>query len=328
MSAQPVRDAIDRWQQARPLTAVPCAVAKKFTDDGASRLAALIAYWAFFSIFPLLLAFASILGFLLEGNPDFQQDVLDSTVAQIPVIGDQLSRDVTSLKGSGVALAIGIVGAVWAGLGVTLAIGRALDTLWAVRRVDRPDYVHARLRGLAILVVMGTAQILTTVVVTLARNGTIQPPAAGIASFAGSAAIDFVVFVTAFRVLTAADVTHPTGTARSRPRNDQLARPADARRPLRRARRRTVERDLRGLRRGHRPALVAVAGRQLSLVAAEVNVVLAQRLWPRSLFGGLTAADERAMRRAAEAEQRDQREHIVVSFDPAAEPPAQAQHDR
>jgi uncharacterized BrkB/YihY/UPF0761 family membrane protein len=97
MSAQPVRDAIDRWQQRSPLTAVPCAVAKKFADDGASRLAALIAYWGFFSIFPLLLAFASILGFLLEDNPEFQKDVLDSTVAQIPVIGEQLSRDVTSL---------------------------------------------------------------------------------------------------------------------------------------------------------------------------------------------------------------------------------------
>src|SRR3954452_14468770 len=133
----PVRDAIDRWQQATPLIALPAAVMKKFLDDSASRLAALIAYWGFFSIFPLLLVFVSILGFLLEGNPDFQQNVLDSTVAQIPVIGDQLSRDVTSLKGSGVALAIGIVGALWAGLGVTLAIGRALDTLWAVRRVDR-----------------------------------------------------------------------------------------------------------------------------------------------------------------------------------------------
>ena len=144
MSEQPVRDAIDRFQQARPLTAVPCAVAKKFTDDGASRLAALIAYWAFFSIFPLLLAFASILGFLLEGNPDFQKDVLDSTVAQIPVIGEQLSQDVTSLKGSGVALAIGIVGAVWAGLGVTRPPAGALDTLWAV-----PAHRPARLRALA-----------------------------------------------------------------------------------------------------------------------------------------------------------------------------------
>jgi membrane protein len=328
MSAQPVRDAIDRWQQATPVTAVPCAVAKKFTDDGASRLAALIAYWGFFSIFPLLLAFASILGFVLEDNPDFQKDVLDSTVAQIPVIGDQLSRDVTSLKGSGVALAIGIVGAVWAGLGVTLAIGRALDAMWAVRRVDRPDFVHSRLRGLAILVVMGTAQVLTTVVVTLARNGTIQPPVAGIASFAGSATIDFVVFLTAFRVLTAASVT--------------------TRQVLPGAVLATISwlglQTLGGLYVEHVVAqadetygiFAAVIGllswlwlaAQLSLVAGEVNVVLAQRLWPRSLFGGLAAADERAMRTSAEAEQRDRRQHIVVSFDPAAEPPAQAQHDR
>jgi membrane protein len=328
MSAQLVRDAIDRWQQARPLTAVPVAVAKKFTDDGASRLAALIAYWSFFSIFPLLLAFASILGFLLEDNPDFQQDVLDSTVAQIPVIGDQLSRDVTSFKGNGVALAIGIAGAVWAGLGVTLAIGRALDELWAVRRMDRPDYVHSRLRGLAILVVMGTANVLTTVVVALARNGTIQPPVAGIASFAGSAAIDFVVFVTAFRVLTAASVT--------------------VRQVLPGAVLATISwmglQTLGGLYVEHVVAqsnetygvFAAVIGllswlwlaAQLSLVAGEVNVVLDQRLWPRSLFGGLAAADKRAMRTAAEAEQRDLRQHIVVSFDPAAEPPAQAQHDR
>jgi membrane protein len=328
MSAQPVRDAIDGWQQARPLTAVPCAVAKKFTDDGASRLAALIAYWGFFSIFPLLLAFASILGFLLQDNPEFQQDVLDSTITQIPVIGDQLTRDVTSLKGSGVALAIGILGAVWAGLGVTLATGRALDTLWAVRRLDRPDYVHARLRGLAILTVIGTAQILTTVVVTLARNGTIQPPAAGIASFAGSTVIDLVVFVTAFRLLTAASVT--------------------TRQVLPGAGLATISwlglQTLGGLYIEHVVArsnatygvFAAVIGllswlwlaAQLSLVAAEVNVVLAQRLWPRSLFGGLVAADERALRTAAEAEQRDPRQHIAVSFDPAAEPPAQARHDR
>ena len=327
VSAQPVRDAIDHWQGARPLTAVPVAVVKKFTDDGASRLAALIAYWSFFSIFPLLLAFASILGFLLDGNPDFQQDVLNSTVAQVPVIGAQLSRDVTSLEGNGLALAIGILGAVWAGLGVTLAIGNALDVLWAVPRVDRPDYVHSRLRGIAILVVIGTANVLTTVVVALARNGTIQPPAAGIATFAGSAAIDFGVFVAAFRVLTAADVT--------------------VRQVLPGAVLATISwlglQTLGGLYVEHVVAqsnetygvFAAVIGllswlwlaAQLSLVAGEVNVVLAQRLWPRSLFGGLAAADERAMRRAAEAEQRDLRQHIVVSFD-VAKPPGEARDDR
>jgi membrane protein len=307
---------------------VPVAVFKKFTDDGASRLAALIAYWSFFSIFPLLLAFASILGFLLEDNPDFQKDVLDSTVAQIPVIGDQLSRDVTSLQGSGLALAIGIVGAVWAGLGVTLAIGRALDELWAVPRVDRADYVHARLRGLAMLGVLGAANVLTTVVVALARNGTIQPPIAGVASFAGSAAVDFLVFLTAYRMLTSASVT--------------------TRQVLPGAVLATISwlglQTLGGLYVEHVVArsdetygvFAVVIGllswlwlaAQLSLVAGEVNVVLAERLWPRSLFGDLAAADERAMRRAAQAEQRDRRELIVVSFDPGAEPPREAPDHR
>jgi hypothetical protein len=154
--------------------------------------------------------------------------------------------------------------------------------------------VHARLRGLAILVVIGTAQILTTVVVTLARNGTIQPPVAGIASFAGSAVDRPRRLRHGVSRADGGRRDHPPGAARSRPRHDQLARPADARRPLRRARRRTVERDLR--------VFAAVIGllswlwlaAQLSLVAAEVNVVLDQRLWPRSLFGGLAAADERA----------------------------------
>jgi YihY family inner membrane protein len=328
VSSQSVRDAIDRWQQARALTAVPVAVVKKFSDDGASRLAALIAYWSFFSIFPLLLAFASILGFLLDGDPDFQKEVLDSTIAQVPVIGDQLSRDVTSLNGSGLALAIGIVGALWAGLGVTLAIGNALDELWAVPRMDRPGYVSSRLRGLGILAVIGTASVVTTGVVTLARNGTIQPPVAGIGSFAGSAAIDFVVFLTAYRVLTTASVT----TRQLLP-GAVLA---------------TISwlglQTLGGLYAEHVVAradetygvFAAVIGllswlwlaAQLSLVAAEVNVVLARRLWPRSLFGGLAAADERALRDAAQAERRNEREHIVVSFDRAAEPPGEVPHDR
>jgi membrane protein len=188
--------------------------------------------------------------------------------------------------------------------------------------------VHKRLRGLAILVVIGTAQILTTVVVTLARKGTIEPPVAGVATFAGSAAIDLAVFLTAFRVLTAADVT--------------------VRQVLPGALLATISwlglQTLGGLYVEHVVArandtygvFAVVIGllswlwlaAQLSLVAAEVNVVLAQRLWPRSLFGGLTTADERALRSAAAAEQRDRREHIAVSFDQAAEPPTRDQDDR
>ena len=116
-------DRLDSWQQRRPALAIPVAVIKKFSDDGADRLGVQIAYWGFFSIFALLLVFTSILGFVFDSNPDLQRQLLDSTLERMPVIGPQISGDIGSLSGSGVALAVGVVGALWTGLGVTLAIG-------------------------------------------------------------------------------------------------------------------------------------------------------------------------------------------------------------
>src|SRR3954463_14091209 len=108
---------VDRRQRGSAVLGFPIGVAKKFADDEASSLGVLIAYWAFLSLFPLLLALTAILGFVLQGDPALQHDVIDSAVAQVPVIGDQLRHDPSSLTGSGVALAVGIGGAIWAGLG-------------------------------------------------------------------------------------------------------------------------------------------------------------------------------------------------------------------
>ena len=139
---------LDVWQQRRPGLAIPVAVIKKFLDDGADRLGVQIAYWGFFSIFALLLVFTSILGFVFDSNPDFQQQLVNSTLERMPVIGPQISGHVGSLTGSGVALAVGVLGGLWTGLGVMLAIGSALDRIWAVPAVARPGFVSSRLRGL------------------------------------------------------------------------------------------------------------------------------------------------------------------------------------
>jgi membrane protein len=71
---------------------------------GASSLAALVAYYAFFSLLPLLLASVSVPGFALEGNPSLRQDVVDTALGRIPVIGAQLSDEVEPLTGSSIAL--------------------------------------------------------------------------------------------------------------------------------------------------------------------------------------------------------------------------------
>src|ERR1039458_5108251 len=109
---------LDRLQQRSPRLSFPAAVIKKFGDDQAGQLAALIAYYGFVSLFPLLLVLVTVFRFILEGSPKTQASVLHSTLGQFPIIGDQLQHNVHSLKGSPGALAIGLVGPLFGGLGV------------------------------------------------------------------------------------------------------------------------------------------------------------------------------------------------------------------
>src|SRR4051794_1301351 len=144
---------VDAWQRRHALVALPFALAKKFGEDGASSRAALIAYYAFFSLFPLLLAFVSVLGFVLQGDPSLRDDVVDTALSQIPVVGAQLRDPVHPLAGSAVAVAVGLAGALWAGSAVTLAVIRAFAAIWDVPRTGQPNGLKARARGLAALAV-------------------------------------------------------------------------------------------------------------------------------------------------------------------------------
>jgi hypothetical protein len=104
----------------------PLAVLYKFVDDQGSYLAALITYYGFLSLFPLLLLMTSVLGFVLGGDAHLQQRVLNSTLSQFPVIGSQLG-DPKGLRGSGAGLVIGRLGAVYGGLG-TSSVGLLVVT--------------------------------------------------------------------------------------------------------------------------------------------------------------------------------------------------------
>ena len=100
---------IDGYQRHRRWVGFPLAVVYKFADDQGSYLAALIAYYGFLSLFPLLLLLVTILGFVLQNDPELQEQLLDSALGQFPVIGSQLRDNVDSLKGNGAGLALGIV---------------------------------------------------------------------------------------------------------------------------------------------------------------------------------------------------------------------------
>ena len=130
------------------------AVIKKFGEDQAGQLAALIAYYGFVSLFPLLLVFVTVLGYVLQNNPSERETILNGTLGQFPIIGDQLK--VHSISGSGLALAVGIVLSLLAGLGIMGASQAAFNRIWHVPFKRRPDFIHQRLRSLAMLVILAT----------------------------------------------------------------------------------------------------------------------------------------------------------------------------
>src|SRR5207302_7138423 len=119
-AVQDVMRRVDSVQKEKSSLGFVIGVVKKFGDDQAGYLAALVAYYAFFSIFPLLLVFATILGFVLQGDPRLQDSIIKTVQNNFPVLGQ--SFQIGHLKGSGVGLVIGLVFALLAGIGDILAL--------------------------------------------------------------------------------------------------------------------------------------------------------------------------------------------------------------
>ncbi|HEX5951143.1 MAG TPA: YihY/virulence factor BrkB family protein, partial [Actinomycetota bacterium] len=197
----------DRVHRRHAWLAVPVAVVRKSGDDRAGHWAALVAYYGFFSLFPLLLVFVTILGFVIQDEPDLRRQILRSALAQFPIIGTQIERNVHALTGSAWALALGIVGATWSGLGVVTTVQGAMDEVWNVPRRARPPFLKSRLEALAALVVLGTATILAGLLAGFGTNGGWAGPALRAVALAGTFAINVAVFAAAFRFLTEADVS-------------------------------------------------------------------------------------------------------------------------
>ncbi|HEX5450004.1 MAG TPA: YihY/virulence factor BrkB family protein [Gaiellaceae bacterium] len=196
---------LDAFQRERRWLAFPFAVVKKYSDDQGGYLAATVTYYAFFATFPLLLVFVSGLGYVLRGHAHLQQRILASALGQFPVVGHDLQ--VHGLRGSAIALVLGAAASLWAGMGVFLAAENAMDLVWGVPRDERPGFVPARLRALALLVLLGTGALAATIVSSIASTGTSYAIGWKIGAVVLSIALDFGLFWVALRLLTTKDVS-------------------------------------------------------------------------------------------------------------------------
>lgn len=192
---------VDRLQRRHPVLGFPLAVVYKFVDDQGGYLAALITYYAFVSLFPLLLLASTILGFVLGGNPQLQQQILDSALSQIPIIGEDLGEP-EKIGGGTIGLVVGVLGSLYGGLGVAVAVQNAMNTAWSVPKNLRPDPIFARVRGLALLSSVGVA-VLAITAVNVASSAGYFGRVSGAVVLVAVILLNVGVFVVAFRLAAA-----------------------------------------------------------------------------------------------------------------------------
>jgi membrane protein len=312
---QRVVRAADELQQRHDWLAVPVAVFKKFGDDQAGNLAALIAYYAFVAIFPLLLALVTILDLVLKNNARLRQEVLNAALHQYPVVGPLLEHGIGHLHETGFALVVGLLGTLFGARGVASALQTALNSAWEIPFARRPHFPWSWVRSFAMIAVIGLGFIVTTSLSTLAGGAgrVLTGVGASVLAIAVSLALNFGMFWLGFRLGTAPEITWR-----------QLRLGA-----LLSAIVWQVLQTFGGYFLSHQLAhasplygtFALVLGliawlylqAELTLYAVEANVVRAYRLWPRSIAPPpYTEQDRRAYQLYADVETRRTGEDIMV----------------
>ncbi len=316
---------VDATQQRHTPTAFVFGVVKKYGDDNGGVLVSNLAYSAFLSLFPLLLVLVTILGLIASVNPSFRTQVLNAVAGQVPLIGHQLTTNVQQLQRSSViGLIVGVIGLIWGASGLAQAGLFTMEQVWNLPGPARPGFVQRLGRAGLFLCLLGGGVIVTTGLASLTtylHNGlAFKAPIEVV-----TAAFNAGMYLGAFRALTPKGVptrkllpgaiTGGIGWTVLQVLGTYL-----------------VHHFL------HSDSVYGVFGTVLGLLAwitlaveitvysAEINVVLARRLWPRSIVQPpLTEADRASMALQALQNQRRPEQHVAVTFDdrePDAQTPA------
>lgn len=305
---------VDRFQQRHAVVAFPFAVMQKYGNDQAGGKAVVVAYYALFSLFPLLLLLTTILGFVLAGHPNVQHDVLSSALANFPVIGTQLRSATRPLTGNALALVVGIVGTLYGVQGVGQAALNAMLTVWNVPYRSWPNFWLRRARGFVVLAVLGFGTVVATLLTSVVPV-VLHGPLAAAAALAASAAVNFGVFTAGFMILTSErlgwrDVAVGAGLATVFWEALQALGGWYVRRELAHA---TPVYGSFALVIALISFLFLAA--QLTLLAAEINVVRRYHLWPRTITQPpLSQGDRLTFLRLAGMEERRPEVRVEAGF--------------
>jgi len=319
--------AVDAFQRRHPVLGFPLAVVYKYFDDQGPYLASALTYYAFIAIFPLMLLGTSILGLILRGEPNWQRAILDSALAQFPIIGDELGRP-EGLQGSVAGVAVGALAALYGAMGLGQALQNTQHVAWSVPRNSRPNPIYARVKTLVLLLTAGFSLLAVSVVSTIASTTDLFAEVLG-GGLKYVLPVLTVLVVGAFLTLLfryAATGQH--SFLRAAPGGFTLAVLWQV---LQLGGSVYVDRvlvDTSSMTKTFGLVLGLIGflwiGAVMAVMAMEINVVLTRRLWPRALLTPftdnveLTEADRRAYASYARMQRHKGFEKVLVTWEPRA----------
>lgn len=307
---------LDHAQESRAPLSIAVAVVKKMGEDRSGELSAAVAFYSFFSIFPLLLVFGTLSGIAFDAYPDLRAQAVDVVVRQFPR-SPELRNLVIGIRGSPFALFGGMIGAMWGALGAVSVLRASFDRTWAVPIRERIGQPKATVQNLSVLLQVGLGLGAALVTGSLGQfwspfpwgrefGGLVMSTAFGVASFAAMfrslspQGLGWRALLPGLLLSTAAWLT--LQAIGSKLVAQQIGNQNSATGVF-----------TSGLVLISWLALMA----KLVIVGNELNAVLCRGWWPRSIASpGESISDRRTLRAHAQVEERVDSERVVVMFEP------------
>ena len=204
---QRLAESADDWQQRRRVPSFLVALGMRYREDRGRQYGALLSYYGFISLFPLLLVLVTVLGIVLEDYPTRREQILDTVYDKIPVVGEQLRQNPASLNTSGVMLVFGLLVSIWSGLGVVRVAQDAMNLQWGVPRYRWPHFISRVLRALTALVVVGVGILVATAATNFAAFLPDLPMAGRLLGAVFAIGLNIAILTASFRILTQSRVS-------------------------------------------------------------------------------------------------------------------------
>lgn len=307
---------LDSFQKSSKPAGFVFGVLKKFGDDNGSALAAIITFFGFTSMFPLLLLIVTVLGTIAGGNTSITDHVVNSAVSQFPILGSQISNNIHALhRNNPISLTIGIVGLILGSQGASQSSQYAMAQVWNIPRAIRPNYWARLVRTGALVGVLGVFFLIGSTLSTFSGFASSAFFVRAIALIL-SLVVNLAMYLLAFRILTPKPV-------KTKELYIGSIVGAVAWTLLQLLGGYLVSHELRNASQVYGFFAVVLGllswiylGTRILIYSAEINVVASRHLWPRSLSGPPWTKADKAVYTALSAQQdRSEFEHITVEFD-------------